>query len=72
MDLNHYAPKAAITASIVTGESVTALCGETFVAEAQGGGSTSADELQICAMCALIYNDPAALAASVTTKEMQS
>lgn len=56
--INHYVSKADITESIVTGKRVTALCGETFVATAQGNGSAAAPfrgRTVICQPCKSIH-----------------
>lgn len=56
-DVNHYAPKPMILASIVSGAEVVALCGESFQAEGCGDGDTASAEGIICPLCATIYTD---------------
>lgn len=56
--VNHFVSKADITESIVTGKRITALCGETFVANGQGNGSAAAVSrggTVICQPCKDIY-----------------
>lgn len=56
--VNHFVSKADITESIVTGKRITALCGESFVATAQGNGSTastSRGRTVICQPCKDIH-----------------
>ncbi|GAA5227261.1 DUF3039 domain-containing protein [Paeniglutamicibacter antarcticus] len=48
---NHFALKNQITESIVMGTPVTALCGATYVIQAQGGGTARGPKLAVCAMC---------------------
>lgn len=53
--VNHWVPKAAITASLVNGEPARALCGSTEVLSSQGGGSVAAAGARTCPRCQSIY-----------------
>jgi hypothetical protein len=52
--VNHYVPRSMILLSIVTGQAVTALCGETYVVESQGGGKVESGEV-VCWDCDFLY-----------------
>lgn len=54
--LNHYARGADITAAIVNGGTVTAVCGVTVLPRAQGGGSVASARLPICTACSSLMN----------------
>lgn len=54
--VNHYAPKAEITESIILGTTVTALCGLRYVVSGQGGGSTQNRKAVVCPLCGDIYD----------------
>lgn len=48
---NHIAPWEDITRSLVEGTPLRALCGASFVVEAQGGGEVSSSRLEDCPSC---------------------
>ena len=54
--VNHWVPKAAITASLVNGEPARALCGSTEVLSSQGSGSVAAAGARTCPRCQSIYD----------------
>jgi hypothetical protein len=56
--INCYVRKSDITESLIFGTEVTALCGDTFVVTAQGGGSTArkGPGATICHNCVRIFN----------------
>jgi hypothetical protein len=57
--VNHYTSKAEILQSIIEGTPVKALCGETYVVKARGGGQVRQKTngvLVICPLCAHIHD----------------
>lgn len=55
-DLNHYARRVDIDTALITGDTITGLCGETFVPELEVGSSGSSEDptLPICPVCEVI------------------
>ncbi|WP_446724684.1 DUF3039 domain-containing protein [Microbacterium sp. K41] len=54
--MNHWVPKSAILAGVVSGEAARALCGQIFVPSSHGGGSAADVAASVCPLCESVYD----------------